>query len=100
MNNTKWNEIRLGVCALKGPHPRYRARSIKSGLIGAWDGEWFHHFYGRHEEDEWVEIAVVSPAQRAAVLAVLRRVHVPGVATDSGFKIFGYVEPGTPVDYL
>ncbi len=100
MNNTKWDELRLGMYRLGALSPRFRVRNLSSGSISAWDGEWFHHFFGRHEEDEWVEIAVTSAAQREAVLRVLRSVHVPGVATEAGFTVFGYVPLGTQVAYL
>jgi hypothetical protein len=100
MNNTKWEELRLGMSGLDTLSPQFRVRNVHSGYVSAWDGEWFHHFYGHHEEDEWVEISVTSAAQREAVLRVLRSVHVPGVITEAGFKIFGYVPLGTHVEYL
>ncbi|CAN7658080.1 hypothetical protein LJR084_005220 [Variovorax sp. LjRoot84] len=100
MNNTKWNELRLSMSGLGKLSPQFRVRNLQSGNVSEWDGEWFHHFYGRHEEDEWVEIAVSSPTQRQAVLQVLRSVHVPGTTTPAGFKVFGYVPPGEQVEYL
>lgn len=100
MNNTKWEELRLGMCGLNLLSPQFRVRNLRSGYVGEWDREWFHHFYGRHEDDEWVEISVTSVAQREVVLRVLRSVHVPGVTTGTGFKIFGYVPLGTHVEYL
>ena len=100
MNNTKWEELRLGMIGLGTQSPRFRVRNLHSGYVSAWDGEWFHHFYGHHEEDEWVEISVTSAAQHEAVLRVISSVHVPGVTTETGFKIFGYVPRGTHVEYL
>ena len=100
MNNTKWNELRIGMYGLGALAPQFRVRNVHSGCVGNWDGEWFYHFCGRHEEDEWVEIAVTSDAQREAVLQVLRSVHVPGEVTETGFRIFGYAPLGTEVDYL
>ncbi|WP_408279260.1 DUF6678 family protein [Paraburkholderia sediminicola] len=100
MNNTKWGEIRIGMHALEGQSPRFRVRNLQSGYVSAWDREWFYHFFEHHEEDEWVEVEVTSPSQREAVLGVLRSVHVPGVETKNGFKIFSYVAEGTEVDYL
>ena len=100
MNNTKWEELRLGMYGLGTLSPRFRVRNMHSGDVSAWDEEWFYHFYGRHEEDEWVEISVTSEAQREAVLRVLRSVHVPGVTTGTGFKIFGYLPLDTHVEYL
>lgn len=100
MNDTKWNELRIGMYGLGALAPRFRVRNVHSECIGNWDGEWFYHFHGRHEDDEWVDIAVTSDAQRDVVLQVLRSVHVPGVVTDFGFRIFGYVPLGTAVAYL
>lgn len=100
MNNTKWEELRLGMSGLGTLSPRFRVCNLHSGYVSAWDGEWFHHFYGHHEKDEWVEISVTSAAQYEAVLRVLRSVHVPGITTETGFKIFGYVPRGTHVEYL
>ena len=100
MNNTKWNELRIGMYGLGALAPQFRVRNVHSGCVGNWDGEWFYHFCGRHEEDEWVEIAVTSDAQREAVLQVLRSVHVPGEVTETGFRIFGYAPLGAVVDYL
>jgi hypothetical protein len=100
MNNTKWDELRLGMHGLGKPSPQFRVRNLHSGYVSDWDSEWFHHFYGRHAEDEWVEIAATSPAQHEAVLGVLRSIHVPGITTDAGFRIFGYVPLGMHVEYL
>jgi hypothetical protein len=100
MNNTKWDEIRIDMHALEGQSPRFRVRTLRSGYVSPWDREWFYHFLGHHEEDEWVEVEVTSPSQREAVLGVLRSVHVPGVETKNGFKIFGYIAEGAEVDYL
>lgn len=80
--------------------PQFRVRNLKSGHISDWDGEWFYHFLGRHEEDEWTEVAITSDAQREAVLHVLRSVHVPGEVTAVGFKVFGYAPLGAQVQYL
>ena len=100
MNNTKWDELRLSMAGLGELSPQFRVRNLRSGNVSEWDGEWFHHFYGRHEEDEWVEIAVSSSAQGEAVLQAPRSAHVPGTTTPTGFKVFGYVPLGTHVEYL
>jgi hypothetical protein len=47
-----------------------------------------------------VEIRTTAPAQREAVEAALRRVHVPGHRIDEGFRVYGYVEEGAAVGYL
>jgi hypothetical protein len=100
MNNTKWADLRVGMHELGELSPRFRVRNLRSGGISVWDREWFYHFFGRHEEDEWVEVEVTSVAQHDAVLRLLRSVHVPGIKTENGFKIYGYVVSGTQVDYL
>lgn len=74
---------------------------MENGHLSAWDGEWFYHFRdGGYRFIKWVEIAVDSPEQRHAVLAQLTKVHVPGEHTKSGFRVLGFAEPGTEVDYL
>lgn len=100
MNNTKWAELRIGMHGLGELAPRFRVRNLRSGSISTWDREWFYHFSGRHEEDEWVELEVTSSTQHDAVLRLLQSVHVPGIKTGNGFKIYGYVVKGTQVDYL
>ncbi|MEM5345638.1 DUF6678 family protein [Paraburkholderia azotifigens] len=100
MNDTKWSELRMGMHGLGELSPRFRVRSLRSGGISAWDREWFYHFFGRREEDEWVEVEVTTTAQHDAVLRLLQSVHVPGITTENGFRIFGYVARGAQVDYL
>lgn len=100
MNNTKWAELRIGMHELGELSPRFRVQNLRNGSTGAWDREWVFHFFGHHEEDEWVEVEVTSSAQHDAVLRLLRSVHVPGVKTKHGFKIYGYVATGTQVGYL
>jgi hypothetical protein len=100
MNNTKWGELRIGMLGLGELSPRFRVRNLRSGDVSSWDREWFYHFSGRHEEDEWVELEVASSAQHDTVLRLLRSLHVPGIKTEHGFKIYGYVAVGTQIDYL
>jgi hypothetical protein len=38
--------------------------------------------------------------RRSEVLAVLRRIHVPGRETECGFKVYGYAESGEAMEYL
>jgi hypothetical protein len=42
MNNTKWDELRLAMYAIK-PTPRYRCMMI-NGHYSREDAEWFYHF--------------------------------------------------------
>jgi hypothetical protein len=101
MNDTKWDELRLGMYGLGSLSPVWRTRARENGYVSRWDGDWFYHFRdGGYATIEWVEIATPGIDQRRAVLEVLRRVHVPGEETASGFRVFGYVNVGQPVDYL
>ena len=101
MNDTKWEEIRLAMYSLGELHPKWRIRNRETGFVSPWDGEWFYHFReGGYATIEWLEIATVSEAQRAAVLGELRAIHVPGEAIRSAFRVYGYVLPGFPVEYL
>ncbi len=101
LNNTKWNELRLGMYELGDLSPRWRTRDLETGYVSEWDGEWFYHFsVGGYGTIEWVELAIAGERQRSAVLEVLRRIHVPGEETQNGFKVFGYARPGQGVEYL
>ena len=101
MNDTKWDELRLGMHGLESLSPRWRTKDVQSGYVSEWDTEWFHHFRaGGYATIEWVELATPDDAQRQAVLDVLERIHLPGEVTADGFKVFGFVESGQPVDYL
>lgn len=101
MSDTKWDELRLAMYALGPLSPKWRTLDVENGHLSAWDGEWFYHFRdGGYRFIKWVEIAVDSPEQRLAVLAELTKVHVPGEHTKSGFRVLGFAELGTEVDYL
>jgi hypothetical protein len=101
MNNTKWDELRLAMDSLGDRPPKWRTRDVESGFIPEWDGEWSNHFRaGGYESIEWVEIQTSSPQQETAVLEELKRIHVPGVKSGAGFKVFGYVKHGQQVDYI
>jgi hypothetical protein len=102
MNNTKWDELRLAMYNLDAPGIRWRTKDV-SGYISSWDGEWFYHFRirdGGYASIEWVEIRVVSADQDAAVLALLRQIHLPGHRIDQGFRIYGYASDGVAIDYV
>lgn len=101
MNDTKWDEICRGMHELGQPWPRWRARYRGAPTISEWDAEWYYHpRQVPFAEIEWLEIRVQSNEQRALARAVLERVHVPGSATEDGFRIVGYAAPGTAIDYL
>jgi hypothetical protein len=101
MNSTKWQEIRLAMYGLGALAPSWRTLDVENGHLSRWDREWYYHFrVGGYQTIEWVEIAVDYEAQRVAVLAALAEIHVPGQATERGFKIFGYAAVGIPMEYL
>ena len=101
MNDTKWNELRLGMYGLEALSPRWRTKDADNGNVSEWDTEWFHHFrIGGYATIEWVELATPDEAQRRAVLAVLKRIHVPGDETAEGFRVFGYVDSGQTVGWI
>ena len=100
LNNTKWEELRLAMYGLGTLHPRWRAKDL-SGHLSSWDGEWFYHFKsGGYETIEWVEIAVTSPEQDAAVFQVLREIHVPGHRIPEGFRVYGYAPDGLTLKFI
>lgn len=100
MNDTKWDELRLAMYGLGELSPAWRAKDL-SGYLSPWDREWFYHFRsGGYGSIEWVEVRVASPAQDVAVLARLCEVHVPGKRVEQGFRVYGYVAPGTSLGYL
>lgn len=101
MSDTKWDELRLAMYE-RGPlSPKWRTLDVENQHLSEWDGEWFHHFTnGGYRFIQWVEIACESHEQSRAVLAELMKVHVPGECTESGFRVFGFAELGTDVDYL
>jgi Family of unknown function (DUF6678) len=85
---------------LDAPGTRWRTKDV-SGYITSWDGEWFCHFRdGGYGSIEWVEIRVQSIDQDAAVLALLRQIHLPGHRIDQGFRIYSYARGGVAIDYV
>ena len=101
MNDTKWNELRLAMYGLGLQSPKWRTKTIPSGYISDWDGEWFYHFsVGGYSDIEWVEILLTSSEQDSAVVGLLKSINVPGEKTEHGYKIFGYVLPRQSVEYV
>jgi hypothetical protein len=99
MNDTKGDEFRLGMYGLGDLSPRWRTKDV-SGYESDW-GEWFYHFRAEgYTTIEWVEISVTSPEQDAAVLELLRKVHVPGHRVEQGFRVYGYVGDQIVTDFI
>jgi hypothetical protein len=66
-----------------------------------WDGEWFYHFRGcGYESIQWVDLRIESSEQREAVRQRLVQIHVPGVVTETGFRVYGWLLPGESAEYI
>ncbi|QDU07024.1 DUF6678 family protein [Gimesia aquarii] len=101
MNNTKWRELQMAMYGIKDFCPRWRTRCLENGYLASWDGEWFYHFSEQgYDWIEWVEIKTENAEEDSIVLSELKRIHVPGHRTEHGFKVYGYVKEGQPVNYL
>ena len=107
MNDTKWEELRLAMYSLGPQAPKWRNRILVSGYVSPWDGDWYYRFReGGYTDIEWVEIQIISLDQRAAVLALIQSIHLPGCETEHGFKIIGYAAPphlspcGASLEYI
>lgn len=100
MNDTKWDEVRLAMYDLEQVS-RWRTRDRHSGYVSDWDADWSYHFRnGGYDSIEWVEIRPAAPGQLPEILDALRRIGVPGRATDEAVTVFGYVKQGATVDWL
>ncbi len=101
MNNTKWEELRLGMYNLKDLSPQWRTRDLENGYISHWEGEWFYHFKnGGYKTIEWVEIKVETKEQEKAILEIIKTINLPGKRVDSGFRIYGYITEGKEINYI
>jgi hypothetical protein len=99
MNNTKWDELRLAMCALD-PTPAWSTLST-NGYQSSRDTEWFYHFRdGGYGDIAHVDIFATDEAMRQRVGDALRSIHVPGEETADGYRVFGYAPDGQFVDYL
>lgn len=99
MNNTKWNEIRLAMHTMQSP-PLWKVTSL-NGYESAVDGEWFYHFSeGGYLNIQHLDILTNSVEQHIEVGANLREIHIPGIETSTGYRVFGYVDSISDVDYL
>lgn len=56
-NDTKWNELISHFRSLDGWRPSYRSKSV-TGLVTAWDVEWFYHLPFPFEAVEWFDIGL------------------------------------------
>ena len=100
MNNTKWKELQESMYRLASS-PQWRTKCIDNGYISVWDGEWYYHFSeGGFKDIEWVEIQVIDCEHKNLVLRELKLIHVPGIETEFGFRIYGFVKEGEYVNYL
>ena len=101
MNDTKWDELRIAMHELGEWSPRFCIKNFGCDEPWSWDGEWYYHFaLAPYQEIEWVDLGVRCEQQRTLVRDRLRIVHVPGVETLDGFRVFGWVRPGIPVNYI
>ncbi len=101
MNDTKWEELRVAMYELGRQHPLFQMKVLNRDEPYFWDGDWFYHFrLLDYKEIEWVDLRVKSNEQREVVRERLAKIHVPGIATQEGFRIFGWVEPSVHVQYI
>jgi hypothetical protein len=104
MNNTKWEEIRIGMLELQYP-VRWRTRSLKTGHVSSWDADWYYHFRlldnivteKSYPLIEWLEIDLSHDKEE--ILAILKKIHIPGILMENSVKIIGYSK-GEPYEYL
>jgi Family of unknown function (DUF6678) len=100
MNNTKWQELRLGILQ-SNTRIWFRGKNLDSEAIGQWDCEWYHHFdLGGHEATEWYELRADTDEGKRAIEAVLRTYHIPVEMRDGIYRIYGYVDDTSDINYL
>ncbi|MBU9824391.1 MULTISPECIES: DUF6678 family protein [Yersiniaceae] len=99
MNNTKWNEIRLAMVGMESP-PLWKMTFL-NGYESVVDGEWFYHFReGGYLDIQYLDVLTNSVEQHATVGTILRAIHLPGMETSTGYRILGYADSVSNVDYL
>lgn len=99
MNNTKWNEIRLAMIAMESP-PLWIITYL-NGYQSMVDGEWFYHFKeGGYLDIQYLDILTNSVEQHAMVGSILQAIHLPGMETSTGYRILGYANSVSKVDFL
>lgn len=98
MNDTKWNEIRLAMYQ----YPKrivWRTKSLTSGYICQWDGEWYYHFSeGGYDWVEWLEIRLDDDDIKSYVISKLKEIHVPGEIDGNVVRVYGHKDGF--VDYI
>ena len=100
MNDTKWEEIRTAM--IEFPEPTFwRTKDIETGYISHWDRDWYYHFRtGGYNPIEWLEIKFENAKIKEELVNILRKIHVPGELSENRIRIYGYVKPGTFIDYI
>ena len=87
--------------ALGKDSPKWRTKCTTNGYISDWDNEWYYHFsVGGFKDIEWVELQSSTKEQEHKILSLLKQIHVPGIKTENGYMVFGYVNEGQVIDYL
>lgn len=99
MNNTKWDEIRQAMVNMPFP-PLWKTTAL-NGYESAPDCEWFYHFNeGGYSDIQYLDVLTNSPEQHAVIGQIFRAIHLPGIETTTGYRIFGYADSVSPVSYL
>lgn len=99
MNNTKWDQIRVAMVSMESS-PLWKIIFL-NGNESAVDGEWFYHFSeGGYLDIQYLDILTNSVEQHATVGTILRAIHLPGMETSTGYRILGYADSVSYVDYL
>lgn len=99
MNNTKWNEIRMAMVSIESS-PLWKITFL-NGYESAVDGEWFYHFCeGGYLDIKYLDIMTNSVEQHTMVGTILLAIHLPGVEVSTGYRIWGYADSVSYVDYL
>lgn len=100
-NNTKWEELRVAMYALGTNSPHFRIKDRGRDELWPWDNEWYYHFRcPSYEAIEWVDIRASTLQHRETIHDRLRRIHLPGIETTDGFRVFGWVPSRQPIAYI
>ena len=100
MNNTKWQELRIGTLQSKA-RVHFRGKDLETGSIGQWDCEWHYHFsLNGHDSTEWIELRPDTEEERRTVEDILRTYHIPVELRDGLYRIYGYADDTSRITYL
>ena len=100
MNDTKWRELRLGILQ-SNTRVWFRGKNLDSEAIGRWDCEWYYHFdEGGHETTEWYELRADTDEGKRAIEDILRTYHIPVEMRDGIYRIYGYADNTSDINYL